>query len=307
MGIIFSILALVFFSVASVLISRGHDKKTSSQGAFLSILMTFGIALSIWLVMGLRNGWPTISFSAASWFALAGVLTIFVGRVFLYSSIQKLGAIRSSAVKRLNPFFSVILGVTVLGEALNGSMIIGMTLIFVSFALLIMQSLKSLESTEQEGDSLTADKKHRQIINLGYIYGPISALAYATGYLARKQGLILLPDAAFGAMLGALVGGIIYVITAFFVDLYKADLRSTFTVFNPWLFTAGVFSSFGQISYFVALKYSPISQIALITSMEVFLTIFITTVFFRNREPLTSAVMAAALLATVGTIVIIFA
>lgn len=108
-------------------------------------------------------------------------------------------------------------------------------------------------------------------------------------------------------MLGALVGGIIYVITAFFVDRYKADLRSTFTVFNPWLFTAGAFSSFGQISHFVALKYSPISQIALIVSMEVFLTIFITTVFCRNREQLTSAVMAAALVATVGTILIIFA
>ena len=144
-------------------------------------------------------------------------------------------------------------------------------------------------------------------INLGYIYGPISALAYATGYLARKQGLIILPDAAFGAMLGALVGGILYIIAGIFLDRYRADICSTFTVFNPWLFAAGVLSSLGQVSYFVALTHSPISQIALITSMEVFLTIFITTVFFRNHEQLTSGVMVAALMATAGTIVIIFA
>lgn len=307
MGIIFSILALVCFSTASVCISRGHDKITDSQGAFISILMTFGIALIIWTALGLRNGWPSISYSAVSWFALAGVLTIFVGRVLLYSSIQKLGAIRASAVKRLNPLFSVILGVTVLGEALSGSMILGMVLIFVSFALLIVQSLKSSESMEQEDGSLKVDNNYRIIINLGYIYGPISALAYATGYLARKQGLIILPDAAFGAMLGALVGGSVYVVAAVFLDLYRTDLRNAFTVFNPWLFTAGVLSSLGQISYFVALKYSPISQIALITSFEVFLTIFITTVIFGNSEQLNSGVMVAALLATAGTIVIIFA
>ena len=98
-----------------------------------------------------------------------------------------------------------------------------------------------------------------------------------------------------------------YAIAAVFFDHYRADIRDTFTAFNPWLFTAGVLSSLGQISYFVALKYSPISQIALITSMEVFLTIFITTVIFRNFEQLTSGVMVAAVLATAGTIAIIFA
>lgn len=307
MGITFSILALVFFSVASVFISRGHDKVSHGQGAFISIIMTFGLALLIWLVLGWRNGWPLISFSGVAWFALAGVLTVFVGRVLLYSSIQKLGAMRSAAVKRLNPVFSVILGVTVLGEALSGSMIIGMTLIFASFVLLIMQSLKSDTVPALQDGAPRSDSNYRHIINLGYVYGPISALAYATGYLARKQGVIILPDAAFGAMIGALVGGVLYMLTAIFNERYRADLRATFCGFNPWLFTAGLFGSLGQISYFVALKYSPISQIALITSMEVFLTIFITTVFFRKHEQLTVGVMIAAIVATLGTLVIIFA
>ena len=64
--------------------------------------------------------WAEIEPSAVLWFAGAGVFTAFVGRVFFYSSVEKLGAMRSSALKRLSPLFAVLLGVLVLGETLTG-------------------------------------------------------------------------------------------------------------------------------------------------------------------------------------------
>jgi len=303
-GIIFSILAMVFFSTANVTISRGGARAVNSNGAFVSILITLLLSLVIWLMVSFYSGWSTLNLVASAWFALAGILTIFVGRVFLYSSIHNLGSIRASAVKRLNPFFSVLLGVLVLGENITGPMMLGMVLIFSSFAVLITNSLKAQAAAAP--DASVSESNLRVLLNLGYLYGPISAFAYALGYVARKQGLILLPDAAFGSMIGSLVATLIYLVTALFVDKYREDVRDTFTRINPWLFAAGVSSSLGQICYFVALKYSAISQIALITSMEVFVTMFLSMIVFRNKEILTRGIMLAAVLGTSGALIVIF-
>ena len=293
---------MTLFSLANITIIRGYDGKTRSGGAFLSIIITFVIAFAIWAVLGFRNGWSSFNQNAVAWFAVAGVLTIFIGRVFLYASIQHLGAVRASAIKRLNPFFSVLLGVVLLGEAVSGPMMLGMALICTSFVVLVRQSLSyAAEDTQQPEEQSALDR----IINLGYLYGPISAFAYASGYVARKQGLLILPDAALGTMVGALAGIILFLITSRFVESYREDLRKTFSIFNPWLFLAGVFGSLGQLCYFVALKYSSISKIALITSMEVFVTVFLSVVIFRSNEKLTIDIVIAAGLGVLGTVFVI--
>jgi len=301
-GVTFAILSMTLFSLANITIIRGYDGKTRSGGAFLSIIITFVIAFAIWAVLGFRNGWSSFNQNAVAWFAVAGVLTIFIGRVFLYASIQHLGAVRASAIKRLNPFFSVLLGVVLLGEAVSGPMMLGMALICTSFVVLVRQSLSyAAEDTQQPEEQSALDR----IINLGYLYGPISAFAYASGYVARKQGLLILPDAALGTMVGALAGIILFLITSRFVESYREDLRKTFSIFNPWLFLAGVFGSLGQLCYFVALKYSSISKIALITSMEVFVTVFLSVVIFRSNEKLTIDIVIAAGLGVLGTVFVI--
>ena len=64
-------------------------------------------------------------------------------------------------------------------------------------------------------------------------------------------------------------------------------------------------SSFGQILYFAALNVSPMSRVALIGSMEVFVTLFLGVAFLRRRESLTPAVAVAAVLGVAGTASII--
>jgi len=302
-GIWFAIFAMLFFSTANVTIGRGGKRAKNSNGAFISILITVLLSCLIWVLLSLQSGWPAINLIASAWFALAGLLTIFVGRVFLYSSIHMLGSIRASAIKRLNPFFSVLLAVLLLGETVTGSMMLGMVLIFSSFALLITHSLNGKPAELPSGAAPQSGFK--TLLNLGYLYGPISAFAYAAGYVARKQGLILLPDAVLGSLIGSLVAALVYLVTALFIGKYRSDVRDTFSQVNPWLLAAGIFSSLGQISYFVALKYSPISQIALVTSMEVFVTMFLSVIVFRNKDILTSEVMLAALLGTTGAVIVI--
>ena len=293
---------MTLFAIANITIIRGYDGKTRGGGAFLSILITFLLSFFIWLILAARNGWPSFNQTAVAWFVLAGFLTIFIGRVFLYASIQHLGAIRASAIKRLNPFFSVLLGVVLLGESVTGLMMVGMALICTSFVVLVRQSVNTVGARVPKVEKQSALDR---MINLGYLYGPVSAFAYACGYVARKQGLMILPDAAFGTMVGALTGIVFFLITSRFIESYRDDLHKTFTVYNPWFLFAGIFASLGQLCYFVALSYTTISKIALITSMEVFITVFLTVVVFRSRENLTGEVIVAAGLGVVGTVLVI--
>ncbi len=302
MGELFALLSMTLFALTNLTVVRGHDGKSRSGGAFMSILVTCLMATLVWLLLSAKNGWPDISREAFGWFALAGFLTIFVGRVFVYASIQHLGAIKASTVKRLNPFFSVLLGVIVLGETISGPMFLGMFLIVASFAVLVRQAVFF---AAEDSPQVTDQSAFARFVNLGYLYGPVSALAYASGYVARKYGMIELPDAAFGTMLGALTGIVFFVITAGFVKSYREDLVKTFTVFNKWYLLAGILSSFGQISYFTALNYIGISKIALITSMEVFMTMILSTLVFLNKEKLTADVIIAACLGFLGTVFVI--
>jgi drug/metabolite transporter (DMT)-like permease len=82
-------------------------------------------------------------------------------------------------------------------------------------------------------------------------------------------------------------------------------MRDAFSGFKPLLFAAGVLSSMGQILYFVALNYSTVSRVALITSMEAIVTVFLTVVVLRSRENLNASVLLAVGLGMAGTAFII--
>lgn len=303
MGELLALCSACCFASANLTIARGAGAGARDNGAFLSILVTTAMAACLWVATSLRGGWPRPDAASLAWFAAAGVLTMFIGRVFLFASVQHLGAVRASAVKRLNPVFSVILAVLVLGESLDRYTALGMVLIFSSFALLVRQSLKD-EAARGAPRAAQATWNSR-LKSLGFFYGPVSALAYAVGYVARKQGLDLTPDAALGTLVGALVGALSFMVAARFVDSYRQSLRSAFTKFNPWLLSAGILSSSGQLLYFAALSHTTISRVALVTSMEVFVTILLSMVFLRKTEQLNAATLQAAALGVAGTLFIV--
>jgi drug/metabolite transporter (DMT)-like permease len=305
MGEWLALLSASCFAASNVTIMRGAGASGQENGAFLSILLTTGIAGAMWVAQCLRHGMPAFEAGGMLWFAGAGILTMFIGRVFLYASVQHLGAVRASAVKRLNPLFSVLLGILLLGEPFDPGMAAGMLLIGASFAVLVRQSLKARGTGPAAAAAEAPPSWGASLRQLGFFYGPVSALAYAFGYVARKQGLILMPDPAFGTMLGSAVGALVFVVMGQFVASYRAALRATFAEFKPWLFAAGVLSSAGQLLYFAALSSSSISRVAMISSMEAFVTIFLTVAVTRSFAQLNGPVLLAAGLGVAGTMFLV--
>jgi drug/metabolite transporter (DMT)-like permease len=303
MGEFFALLSAACFATANVTITRGSTSSDADNGAFLSILLTAAAACVAMLV---SSGIPTVeslSIRGLAWFALGGVLTAFVGRVFLFASVQSLGAMRASAVKRLNPFFAVIIGVLVLGDSLGGWMLPGMILIFASFVFLARESWRT--SAVVVTPYANVATLSSRMFKLGLVYGPVSAFAYALGYLARKAGLAYIPDPFIGAFVGALAGIAAYLSASLAIPAYRKAIGNAFTRINPWFYFTGMLASFGQIFYFVALNESTVSRVALISSVEVFITIFLSLWIFRSGERLTATTLLAACLGVAGTALIL--
>lgn len=295
-GDVLALGAAVLFSLANITIARGAARGDEDNGVFVSLLLTTLIAGGLWLVLGILRGFAPVTPAALAWFAGAGVLTGFVGRVFGYATVQRLGAMRASAIKRMQPFFAVALGFGLLGERLAPGALAGMGLILASFAVLVANP------GARRGESgRTASGR----LDVGYLYGPVSALGYSAGYVLRKMGLAEAPDAYLGAAAGSLVGAAMFVLAGAWSPRYAAAVRETFARPRPWLVAAGIFSSLGQILYFLALERSTVSRVALLVSLEVFVTILLSVLFLRRQEELTAAVALAAALGFGGAALVI--
>ena len=109
-------------------------------------------------------------------------------------------------------------------------------------------------------------------------------------------------------------GGAMYAITrtGSLIRVWRSTNGTAWTLIQPASFPTaanriviGLAPSNAQIAYFFALREAPISRVALITSMEVFITIFLGVFFLRRHESLTPAVFVAAVLGFLGTAAII--
>ncbi|MDN4075435.1 hypothetical protein [Fictibacillus terranigra] len=86
-------------------------------------------------------------------------------------------------------------------------------IIFGSSVVLMYESFivakkneKNVPASKQEKAGDGQFNKLKMIASFGYVYGVISAFAYAIGYVVRKEGLEEMPNPYVGTTIGALVG-----------------------------------------------------------------------------------------------------
>jgi drug/metabolite transporter (DMT)-like permease len=297
-GQLLALISAVAFAFSNVFISKGASGG-GDRGVMFSVLVTMVFSGLLWLTLeggSLSTSNPDDWWTGIGWFVLAGILAMVFGRTLLFASIRKLGVTRASAVKRLNPFFSVLLALVLLGEPVTGMDGIGIVAIALAFGLLIRRSFQS-----------SAAKVEAQTAPLSlasYGWGVGSALSYALAYITRKYGLLLVAAPAFGTMVSAVSGFTFFVIASIFVAQYRANFRNMFRNLNVWLVMAAITVSLGQILLFAALFYEKVSTVVMIASLEIFISSFLSVVVFRTEARPDLETYIAAAIATAGVIAI---
>ena len=160
----------------------------------LSIVITGALAAVGWSlephVAAEQSGHPA---AVVAWFAASGLLATVWGRVTMFKSVHFAGVIRATTIRRLTPFFSVLLAWLFLGDSVSVLTAAGMGLMAGSFAVIYVDNREKLDTLLLPGAEIPR----------GYMFGVLCAMLYAASYVARKRGLDALPDPYFGALIGS--------------------------------------------------------------------------------------------------------
>lgn len=289
-----ALLSALSFAGANIFVARttvsGGDK-----GVMFSIFVTVGMSGLLWLA--LESGTTGVLMSPAAWtglawFAIAGLFAMVFGRSLVFESIRRLGVPRATAVKRLNPFFSVLLAGMVLAEPLTAIDGVGMLAIAVAFGLLVRESFRRHGGAEAPPPPAA------------YLFGIFGAFAYACAYVLRKLGLELLPAPALGTFVSAVSGLATFLALALVSGRYRGYLGNVVLHLDRWILGAAIMVSLGQILLFAALALAAVSTVVMIASLEIFFSIFLSVVVLRSERRPSPAVLGAAALAMAGVVLV---
>lgn len=294
LGETLAVLSALSFAMFNIVIS-GTKRSRGDNGVLFSVVVTIGFSFALFVV--LEAGRLDLSASkdtamGIGSFAFAGIAAMVFGRTLVFDSIRRLGATRASAVKRLNPFFSVLLAAFFLSEVVTRYDFFGLIVIALAFGLLVQDSFRKSE------DSVAPPKP------IAYVIGASAALAYAISYIGRKAGLNFMDAPALGTFISALSGLIGFATISIFSERYRTMFRNLFRDIDRHIVAASILVSMGQILMFAALAYEKVSTVVMISSLEVFFSIFLSTVIFRIEKRPRALVFLAAALAIVGVLLI---
>jgi drug/metabolite transporter (DMT)-like permease len=269
--------------------ASGGDK-----GVLFSVIVTIVFSLALFLVLEVGQ-LPPVS-TREAWlglclFAFAGVSAMAFGRTLVFSSIRRLGATRASAVKRLNPFFSVLLAAVILAEPVTGFDLAGLAAIALAFTILVRDSLRTARTAPGAGP-------------LAYGIGAAAALAYAVAYIGRKSGLELLDAPALGTFVSALAGFAAFAVLALVSRDYRPLFRNVFAHVDRPILISALCVSVGQVLMFAALAHAPVTTVVMISSLEIFFSIFLAWLVFRTETRPGPVVIASAMLAILGVVLV---
>lgn len=300
LGEALALVAVFCFAIANVAVAKASQKAGGDRGAFLSVILTTVLAAVLWLVLPAGADFATheAPWQGVFWFALAGLLATVVGRATLFRSIALAGAINAGVFRRIIPLSAAAFAFVVLGESLSLPGAAGMTLIVISIVAVI-RSAKSGEG--RGGATIAAD---RSSLLSGQIYGSVSATAYGAAYVTRKLGMLGLPNAALGALISSATAlaayGLMAAVSAGGRRAIVAALRHT----DGYQVVAASGLAFGQTAQFFAIKYTSVTVVAIIGSLEMFVSAYLAVFIFRTEGWPPPIVVAASLLATAGALLV---
>lgn len=287
-GEVYALLASVAYGVAGVTIMQGRGAARGDNGVFLSVLVTAGLSFGVWLGWGAVPARTLLAPEAGAALALfvgAGLLSTVLGRVTMYRSTERIGAVRASLLRRLTPVFALFFAALLIGEWPDLRALFGGALILAG-VLLYWQ--------RPRGPSGRTPKR-------GLMLGVASAGVYALAYTLRSLGLDDLPDAALGTLIGAVIGALWFLGAASVRRGVRDGLSYLLRDHGRWHWVTALALSLGQTLQFFALKSAPVSTVAVLGTLEVFFSAALMRVLLGAGQIALARLLIAGLVAASGT------
>ena len=136
LAIVLALVAALGFGASAVFARIGLQGIKPITGTAISLVASFTMTVVLALSINLSDilALPLLAYA---WFLLLGVLNFPLGRLLNFTSVNMIGATRSSPLVSTAPLFSTALAIILLGERPNAFIVLGTIAIIIGSILIV--------------------------------------------------------------------------------------------------------------------------------------------------------------------------
>lgn len=280
----FALLPAVLWGFAPIVSKRGMAAGGTSLQASL-VVVTVDSTI-YWTALVLIRGGDLLG-NLTPWsvgvFAFAGLVGTSLGRLAVFTGVDRVGASVNSAGISTRPLFATALAAAWLGEPVTLPTVVGIVVLVTGLVVLALA----------KGGDVSGWEPHELLFPVA------AAVAFAIGNVVRRFGLTTTPATTLQAVTvnetAALVGLAGYALARNRRDVFDMP-RRTYGLFA----VSGTLTAIALLSLFEAFDRGPVALVdPLAGTAPLFTTVF-AALFLRDLERVTRGVVAGAVLIVVG-------
>ncbi|MDF1593596.1 MAG: DMT family transporter [Desulfobacterales bacterium] len=286
MAPVYAILSAFLYALSNVITKKGFQYASPIYAAVISLLSCFAASLILCLFVFSPEYFLN---NAILFFLAAGAIGPFLGRLFLYASIDRVGPSIASTLFESKPLFSVLLAVMVLGESLSPAIITGLTMMMAGTVII---------SFEREGGEISKKWTRKDL------FVPLLAgLCYGGSHVLRKPGITAIPVPIVAVMFQNASALALAPLLSVFSKKQPPAISNRKAAWAIFIF-AGILQVGAQWSLFAALKYGTVVVVSPLTSLSTLFVLILAAFFLREVERITWKIVAGAILIISATVVL---
>jgi drug/metabolite transporter (DMT)-like permease len=271
----------------SVVLVGKYSKKSNAFNVSL-IISCVGMVI-LWPLAVLLTDLEATNLEGLILFAIGGVLTPGLVRLFYYNGLKTLGAAVNSSIFSIYPLYSSLLAVLLLSEILSLENWVGILCIVLGVVFVEMSS------REING----GDKSARKSL----IFPILGGLTLGISSIIRKYAL----DFYNAPVLGVAVAYTFSFLPYFLMLMLSTSTRKELSLRRDFRFfwIAGIGQALSWILSFYALSYEEVSIITPLLSIEPLFVAFFAYLYLRELERVSPKLVASIILTVFGVVLVI--
>ena len=285
-GIVLALFSAAVSGLAVVLVGR-HSRESNAFN--VSLLISFIGLVIIWPLAVALTDFTEANLEGILLFAVGGILTPGLVRLFYYSGLKNLGPSVNSSIFSVYPLYSSLLAVFFLSELLTLDNWIGVGAIAVGVIFVEMSSRKN-----------NGGNNHTVLKN--WFFPILGGLTLGFSAILRKTALNLFNAPVLGIAVAYSFSFIPYVVI---FALHKPTRRSLSLRRDLRLFwLAGVGQAIAWLLSFYALSLETVSVVTPLLSIEPLFVAVFAFLYLREQEHLSLKLVASILVTVLGAVLV---
>ncbi|KKM10545.1 hypothetical protein SY88_12755 [Clostridiales bacterium PH28_bin88] len=327
MAYLFAILSAAGYGINDLCIHIGmrSGRATSAQALIINLLSGNLLLAVAGMAVYFTAGFPPLDWAGMLYFIAAGLSAPFLGRIFSFSSIKRIGATRTTTLRVSDTFFTMATAFILLKNVITFRSVVGAVLLVAGVVMLINETSRAPIPAVEGTTSTTAEEAatgedtgtvHSPLagvthgilatINTGTLFALASAFFFALAGIFRQMALEYIPS----AILGTIVGSFVALLTNSALTYLSGQLGSSWNITRRdavFFALGGVGNTMGMLMFFLALAGGgSVSMTAALKNISPLFTIFLSWLFLRKMERFTVNLVASVLLVIAGASLIVF-